>query len=105
MSLISSVVLNRGYDMWSLKYIPGIQSKYPLSNDIICLRFRDMSKDILQQMIADMKASPFKASLQLDDDNNNIYLKYNIKCRYNYEFSGLYNKIRKNIIHLIFLKA
>jgi len=42
----------------------------PLSNDIICSRIRDMSKDILQQVIADIKASPIKVSLQLDESTD-----------------------------------
>ena len=35
-------------------------SLVPLSNDIITSRIRDMSEDILQQVIADDKASPIK---------------------------------------------
>ena len=42
-------------------------SLVPLSNDIITSRIRDMSEDILQQVIADVKASPIKGSLQLDE--------------------------------------
>ena len=42
-------------------------SLVPLSNDIISFRIRDMSEDILQQVIADVKASPIKVSLQLDE--------------------------------------
>ena len=42
----------------------------PLSNDIITSRIRDMSEDILQQFIADVKASPIKVSLQLDESTD-----------------------------------
>ena len=42
----------------------------PLSNDIITSRIRDMSEDILQQVIADVKASPIEVSLQLDESTD-----------------------------------
>ena len=42
-------------------------SLVPLSDDIIGSRIRDMSEDILQQVIADIKSSPIKVSLQLDE--------------------------------------
>ena len=45
-------------------------SLVPLSNDIISSRIRDMSEDILQQVIADVKASPIKVSLQLDESTD-----------------------------------
>ena len=38
-------------------------SLVPLSNDIISSRIRDLSEDILQQVIADIKASPTKVGL------------------------------------------
>ena len=38
-----------------------------LSNDVIHNRIIDMSGDILEQVIADIKASPVKISLQLDE--------------------------------------
>lgn len=38
----------------------------PLSNDIHS-RINDMSLDILQQVITDMKASPVKVSIQMDE--------------------------------------
>ena len=42
----------------------------PLSNDIITSRIRDMSEDILHQVIVDVKASPIKVSLQLDESTD-----------------------------------
>ena len=45
-------------------------SLVPLSNDIIGSRIRDMSEDILQQVIADIKSSPIKVSLQLDESTD-----------------------------------
>ena len=45
-------------------------SLVPLSNDIISSRIRDISEDILQQVIADVKASPIKVSLQLDESTD-----------------------------------
>ena len=41
-----------------------------LSNDIISSRIRDLSKDILQQVIEDIKASATKVSLQLDESTD-----------------------------------
>ena len=41
-----------------------------LSNDIITSRIRDMREDILQQVIADVKASPIRVSLQLDESTD-----------------------------------
>ena len=41
-------------------------SQVPLSNDIITSRIRDMSEVIFHQIIADLKASSIKVSLQLD---------------------------------------
>ena len=43
------------------------QSLVPLSNDILSFSIRDLSEDISQQFIADIKASPTKVSLQLDE--------------------------------------
>ena len=45
-------------------------SLVPLSNDIISSRICDLSKDILQQVIADIKASATKVSLQLDESTD-----------------------------------
>ena len=45
-------------------------SLVPLSNDIIGSRIRDMSEDILQQVIADIKSTPIKVSLQLDESTD-----------------------------------
>ena len=42
----------------------------PLSNDIITSRFRDITEDIMQQVITDVKASPIKVSFQLDESTN-----------------------------------
>ena len=42
----------------------------PLSNDIIHSRIIDMSRNILQQVITDMKASPVKVSIQLDESTD-----------------------------------
>ena len=42
----------------------------PLSNNIITFKIRDMSEDILQQIIADVIASAIKASLQLDESTD-----------------------------------
>ncbi|KAK3862332.1 hypothetical protein Pcinc_031801 [Petrolisthes cinctipes] len=42
----------------------------PLSNDIIHSRISDMSRDILQQVITDMKASPVKVSIQVDESTD-----------------------------------
>ena len=47
-----------------------ILSLVPLSNDITTSRICDTSKDILQQVIADVKASPIKVSLQLDESTD-----------------------------------
>ena len=41
-----------------------------LSNDVIHNRIIDMSKDILEQVIADIKASPVTISLQLDESTD-----------------------------------
>ena len=41
-----------------------------LSNDIISSRIRDISEDILQQVIADVKASLIKVGLQLDESTD-----------------------------------
>ncbi|CAM5125424.1 unnamed protein product [Natator depressus] len=38
----------------------------PLSNDVIRSRIHDMSQDIFQQVIEDIKASPLKVCIQLD---------------------------------------
>ena len=38
-----------------------------LSNDIIHDRIVDLSKDTLEQVVADIKASPVKISLQVDE--------------------------------------
>ena len=43
------------------------QSLVPLSNDILSFSIRDLSEDISQQFIADIKASPTEVSLQLDE--------------------------------------
>ena len=45
-------------------------SLVPSSNNIITSRIRDVSEDILQQVIADVKASAIKASLQLDESTD-----------------------------------
>lgn len=37
------------------------------SNDIISSKTNDMSRDILQQVITDLEASPVKMSIQLDE--------------------------------------
>ncbi|XP_068206220.1 protein FAM200C-like [Palaemon carinicauda] len=42
----------------------------PLSNDIIHSRIHDMSQDVLQQVITDLKASPFRVSIQLDESTD-----------------------------------
>uniref|UniRef100_UPI00358F06DC protein FAM200C-like n=1 Tax=Myxine glutinosa TaxID=7769 RepID=UPI00358F06DC len=39
----------------------------PLSNDVIHNRIIDMSQDILEQIVADIKASPGKINLQVDE--------------------------------------
>ena len=57
------------------KSLLGVEAKKklslaPLSNDIISSRIRDMSEDILQQVIADVKTSPIKVSLQLDESTD-----------------------------------
>ena len=54
------------------KSVLGVEAKkklnlVPLSNDIISSRICDLSKDILQQVIADIKTSPTKVSFQLDE--------------------------------------
>ena len=41
-----------------------------LSNDVIHNRIIDMSEDILEQVIADIKASPVTISLQLDESTD-----------------------------------
>ena len=41
-----------------------------LSNDIIYHRVVDMSKDILEQVAADIKASPVKISLQVEESTD-----------------------------------
>ena len=41
-----------------------------LSNDIISSRIRDLSEDILQQVIENIKASATKVSLQLDESTD-----------------------------------
>ncbi|XP_068230406.1 protein FAM200C-like [Palaemon carinicauda] len=42
----------------------------PLSNDIIHSRIHDMSQDVLQQVITDLKASPVRVSIQLDESTD-----------------------------------
>lgn len=42
----------------------------PLSNDIIRSRIQDLSKDILLQVIEDIKSSPLKVSIQLDESTD-----------------------------------
>ena len=39
----------------------------PLSNDVVKSRINDIGKDILSQVVADLKASPTKFSIQLDE--------------------------------------
>ncbi|GLV20116.1 hypothetical protein CBL_21336, partial [Carabus blaptoides fortunei] len=55
----------------------------PLSNDVIRSRIKDMSEDILQQIVEDIKNSPVKVSIQLDEstdvDNYSqlmVYIRY-----------------------------
>ncbi|GLV38082.1 hypothetical protein CBL_10049 [Carabus blaptoides fortunei] len=42
----------------------------PLSNDVIRSRIKDMSEDILQQIVEDIKNSPVKVSIQLDESTD-----------------------------------
>ena len=42
----------------------------PLSNNVILSRISDLSSGILDQVIADIKASPLGISLQLDETTN-----------------------------------
>ena len=39
----------------------------PLSNDVVKSRINDNGEDILSQVVADLKASPTKFSIQLDE--------------------------------------
>ena len=57
-------------------------SLVPLSNDTITSRIRDMSEDILQQVIADVKASPIKVSLQLDKSDVSLCSQLLVFVRY-----------------------
>ncbi|XP_076325801.1 protein FAM200C-like [Tachypleus tridentatus] len=43
-----------------------------LSNDVIRNRIIDMSVDILEQVVADIKASPVKISLQVDESTDSL---------------------------------
>ncbi|XP_068208356.1 protein FAM200C-like [Palaemon carinicauda] len=57
------------------KIVLGIESEkklkqIPLSNDIIHSRIHDMSPDVLQQVITDLKASPVRVSIQLDESTD-----------------------------------
>ena len=42
----------------------------PLSNNVIHNRISDLSEDILDQVISDVRASPFKISIQLDESTD-----------------------------------
>ena len=42
----------------------------PLSNDIIHSRIQDISQDILMQVIQDIKDSPLKISIQIDESTD-----------------------------------
>ena len=42
----------------------------PLSNNVVQSQFSDLSLDILDQVIADIKATPLKISFQLDKTTN-----------------------------------
>ena len=64
--------------MGMVKSLLGVEAEkklslVPLSNGIITSRIRDISEDILQQVIADVKASPIKVSLQLDESTDVSY--------------------------------
>ena len=63
------------YAMEMAKSVLGVEAEkklslVPLSNDIISSRIRDLSEEILQQAIADIKTSPTKVSLQLDESTD-----------------------------------
>ena len=45
-------------------------SLVPLSNDVVKSRINDIGEDILSQVVADLKASPTKFSIQLDETTN-----------------------------------
>ena len=49
-------------------------SLVPLSNDIVKIRINDISEDILHQIVADLKASHTKFSMQLDETTDIVNL-------------------------------
>ena len=49
------------------KEVENKLSFVPLSNDVVKSRINDIGEDILNQVVADSKASPTKFSIQLDE--------------------------------------
>ncbi|CAM2117403.1 unnamed protein product [Caretta caretta] len=52
---------------------PDAQKKLqqvPLSNDVIHSQIHEMSQDILQQVIEDIKARPLKVGIQFDESTD-----------------------------------
>ena len=65
------------------------RSLVTLSNDIITSSFRDITEDIVQQAITDVKASSIKVSLQLDESTNvSLCGQFLVLVRYVKEKSG-----------------
>jgi len=52
---------------WLILFLAKKLQQVSLLNDIVHERIVDMSEDILEQVVADIKASPVKISLQVDE--------------------------------------
>ena len=57
------------------KEVENKLSLVPLSNDVVQSRINDIGEDIFSQVVADLKASPSKFSIQLDETADVANLK------------------------------
>jgi len=52
---------------WQIIFLAKKLKQVSLSNDIVHDRIVDMGEDIVEQVVADINASPVKISLQVDE--------------------------------------